>query len=141
MNQRIKVLIAEDDKNVHILYDEGLGDYLFEKRFVDNGRDALEIYQTWKPHVLVLDIMMPLMTGYSVLKTIRTELRDDSPTIIMATSLSDSNDIEDCARFGIQGYIVKPFKLGDIASRVLTAFKSHRSASAPCESGDMKASS
>jgi DNA-binding response OmpR family regulator len=120
-------LIAEDDAMIVTLYEEGLGDEMFDKRFAVSGKAALEIYSEWHPDIIILDIMMPIMTGYSVLKTIRTELKDDETTIIMSTSLSNSRDIQDCLQLGIQGYIVKPFSLKEIGNRVISSFQQHKS--------------
>jgi CheY-like chemotaxis protein len=63
--------------------------------------------------------MMPVMTRYSVLETIRTEGKDTTTKIIMATSMSGSHTVQDCAKLGIQGYLVKPFKPKEIATRII----------------------
>lgn len=116
---RLKVLIVEDDKAIWELYDNGLSDDLFEKTFADNGKEGLRLYHSLKPDIMVLDIMLPVMTGYSLLKEIRIKLCDSSTTIIMATSLSGKNDIVDCVRIGIQGYIMKPFKVKEIGGLIM----------------------
>jgi CheY-like chemotaxis protein len=116
---RIRILIAEDDKSTQDLYDKGLVDDVFEKRFAANGKDALETYRTWKPDVIILDIFMPVLTGYSVLQEIRTAMEDRTTTIIMATSLSENQDAQDCIRLGIQGYIIKPFRYKEIGNKII----------------------
>jgi DNA-binding response OmpR family regulator len=106
----LKTLIVEDDKSVQLLYDKALPSDVFEKRFCENGVEALEIYESWNPDIIILDVFLPIMTGYSVLKAIRKEFKDKKSTIIMATSLKNEEHIKDCMKLGIQGYIVKPFK-------------------------------
>jgi CheY-like chemotaxis protein len=116
---KIKLLLVDDDKSILDLYEKCLSSDVFEKRTVDNGKAALEAFHTWHPDVIVLDIMMPVMTGFAVLDAIRTAEKDKTTTIIMATSMSDSQNVRDCAKFGIQGYIVKPFKPKEIANKIM----------------------
>jgi CheY-like chemotaxis protein len=122
---KLKILIADDDKSIQALYNKGLSDDWYEKRIVGNGNDAVEIYKSWRPDIIVLDIMMPIMSGYEVLKKIR-EIekygKDKSTAIIMSTAMSSKNDILDCAKLGIQGYIVKPFKHTEISSKILSYY-------------------
>jgi CheY-like chemotaxis protein len=115
----IKILLVDDDKSIQDLYDKGLENTLFTKRFAGNGKDALEIYQAWHPDVIVLDITMPVMAGSSVLQEIRNKRNDKSTIIIMATASTDSQDIRDSITLGIQGYIIKPFKLNEIGDTIL----------------------
>ncbi len=115
----IKILLVDDDKSIRDLYEKCLGDVVFDKRFAADGAEALKVYEAWHPDVVVLDIIMPVMTGYSVLQDIRTVRKDKGTKIIMATSMTDTHDIRACVQFGIQGYIVKPFKLNEIANKIM----------------------
>ncbi|MBI5637514.1 MAG: response regulator [Nitrospinae bacterium] len=117
---KMKVLLVDDSKSVIELYKLGLSDDLYEKKIAMNGRDALEIYESWNPDMIVLDIVMPEVTGFTALKQIRRLEKTNGrhTAIVMATALSDKGDIVDCARIGIQGYIIKPFKHSEIASRL-----------------------
>jgi DNA-binding response OmpR family regulator len=120
---KIKLLIAEDDESTLALYDKGLSKDMFEKRFAMNGQDALDIYHAWKPDIVVLDIVMPVMTGYSVLQEIRENAGDNKTTIIMASSMSTKDDMRDCSKLGIQGYITKPFKFKEIGNIIINCFQ------------------
>ena len=117
--EKVKILIAEDDKIVRRLYEQAFIEEVFERQIVTNGEDALNTYLAWNPDIMVLDIMMPLMTGYTVLKTIRKDHSDQITTIIMASSISDKENIVSCLKLGIQGYIAKPFKSGEVVKKVL----------------------
>lgn len=121
--RHIKILIVEDSPNINILYNRGLPDALFEKRFAHNGQEAMVLYHQWYPDIIILDIMLPVMTGYSVLKEIRNTLKDTSTTIIMSTSLSKKEDVMSMMKLGIQGYIVKPFGVREIGARILAYYK------------------
>jgi len=115
----LKILVAEDDKLTQRLYQQGLPAALCQLKIAANGEEALAIYREWRPHIIVLDYGMPIMNGYLTLKTIRATDQDQKTTIIMVTSMSDREHILACAQFGIQGYIVKPFKTGEIAKKIL----------------------
>ncbi len=116
---KIKTLIAEDDKSVSLIYRIGLNEEVFEKHFLTNGNDVLEVYREWKPDILILDIMLPGTSGYAILKLINEETRSTDTAIIMATSLSDRDAVLDCLELGIQGYIVKPFTHKEISRKIL----------------------
>lgn len=117
---KLKILLVDDSKVVMQVYKEALSDALYEKRYAMNGEEALTVYKAWQPDIILLDIVLPVMTGYSALKEIRRlEKESGSRTaIIMVTSLGDSSDVKDCARLGIQGYIVKPFRAPDLAQKI-----------------------
>lgn len=119
---KIKILIVEDDDAIISLYKATLSDTIFELNFSGNGDDGLETYKVWKPDVILLDIVLPVTSGYAVLQKIRTELGDTKTTIIMTTSLGKKEDIVDCMNFGIQGYLVKPFDHKNITANILAGY-------------------
>lgn len=121
--EKIKILIVEDDKLFQLLYDHGFVDKIFEKRIVGSGEEALEVYRSWLPNIIILDIMLPKLSGFSVLERIRLRARDKSTTIIMATSISEPGPIHDCIKLGIQGYIIKPFNLKKAVRKVLKSYQ------------------
>lgn len=117
---KLKILLVDDSKVVMQIYKEAFSDDLYEKKFAMNGQDALNFYKTWKPDIILLDIVLPVTTGYSALKEIRRIEKDTGArtAIVMVTSLGDKSDISDCARLGIQGYIVKPFQASELAKKI-----------------------
>ena len=121
--EKLKVLVVEDNKVAQKLYDHGLVSAVFDKRFVDNGKDALEVYSSWQPDIIMLDYIMPVMDGYSVLKEIRENIGDNSTIIIMVTFMYPEEGLRDCFKLGIQGYIVKPFKFREITDVILNYYK------------------
>lgn len=116
----LKVLLVDDSKSVLDLYNLGLKNELYEKKTCMNGKDALDLYESWKPDLIIMDIVMPEMTGFAALKEIRNREKNNGrkTAIIMSTALGDKSDILDCARVGIQGYIVKPFKHTELVGKV-----------------------
>jgi CheY-like chemotaxis protein len=121
--EKLKVLVAEDDKTTQKLYDRFLAKEIFDLRLAKTGGEALEIYRTWQPEVIILDLMLPEISGYSVLKEIRGDLENKTIPIIISSSLSKRDDILSCAKFGIQGYFTKPVIWKEIGVRVLDCFQ------------------
>ena len=113
-----KILIAEDNKLTQVLYKQGLPAELCETQIVGNGEEALRVYNDWTPDIVLLDYSMPILNGYLALKTIREKVNDKKTTVIMVTSMNDKDHIIACAKIGIQGYIVKPFKTTEIAKKI-----------------------
>lgn len=118
-----KILIVEDDVRIQKLYDKGLSEDVYEKRFSGNGVDALEMYKSWAPDIVILDIGLPEMDGYSVLKKIRIEIKDGETIVIMATGVNDRHKINDCINLGISAYITKPFNYKEINNIVTKTSK------------------
>lgn len=123
MAEKLKTLIIEDSKPIQVIYNAGLSDSVFEKRFEEDGNEALEIYSTWQPDIILLDLMIPGMSGFSLLQEIRQEKKDATTTIVVASSISEKDTVVDILKLGVQGYILKPFTHKDIANKVLTSFK------------------
>jgi CheY-like chemotaxis protein len=116
---RITVVIAEDDASTRAIYAKILGNDAFHLIMAGDGREALTLYQTMKPDIMVLDIMLPVMTGYSVLKEIRQQAGDRRTPVFMASSISRKESVLDCIALGIQGYLVKPLVPADVLQRIL----------------------
>ncbi len=111
-----QILIAED--NVSIL--TGIVDYLNAEGFgtttATNGRQALEKYHQESPDLIILDIMMPELSGYDVCQEIRRS--DQLTKIIMLTAKGDETDKVVGLEMGADDYIVKPFSLKELSARI-----------------------
>lgn len=113
------MLVVEDNRQIQRIYKIGLYDSVFEKRFAENGIEALEIYDNWRPDIIVLDIMLPGMSGYALLKEIRDERGDWTTAVIMASCISGSDAVMEFLKLGIQGYLVKPFTHNQVGCKIL----------------------
>lgn len=116
---KIRILIAEDEEVTQQLYAIGFRGEKFEVRVANNGEDALNIYKGWQPDIFIMDIMMPQMNGFQTLNVLRNKIKDTTTTVIIASAVSDKQEIIACAKLGIQGYIVKPFTTKTLAENVL----------------------
>jgi two-component system sensor histidine kinase ChiS len=124
--EKIKILIAEDEKSTQKLYEKAFANENCELAMANDGDEAIKLYKSRNPDIVVLDIRMPVKTGYTALKEIREWLLDKKTTIIMATAVSDEKDVRDCLKCGIQGYIVKPFDSKTLAQKILEYHNSNK---------------
>ena len=118
---------------MQILYKNAIREENYEVRYVTNGEEALEHYDAWSPDIVVLDIVMPIMSGFEALKRLKEKERiaihqhgDDGikkTVIIMVTAMGSKSDIMDCLKLGINGYIVKPINWETIESQIMGYYK------------------
>jgi CheY-like chemotaxis protein len=118
---KLKILIAEDSKIAQEQYKTCLPDETYKKRFVENGEMAVELYKSFTPDIILLDLMMPIKSGYAALKDIREieSSLEKKTAVIVVTSMMEKEDIIDCAKLGIQGYIVKPINSKKLSNTIL----------------------
>ena len=117
----IKVLIAEDDNSLR----EGLVDLLEAEGYAvataGNGKEALEKYAETRPDLVMLDVMMPEMSGYDVCREIR---KSDSLTpIIMLTAKGEEIDKVVGLELGADDYVTKPFGLHELRARIAAVLR------------------
>lgn len=120
--ERLKILIVEDSMVFQEFYREVLANEVFEKRFSDDGEDGLQVYQSWKPDIILLDMVLPAMSGRSVLKEIRQSYSDTTTAVIIQTTLADRQEVMACMKLGIQGYVVKPPDPDGISAKILQCY-------------------
>ena len=111
----ISVLIVEDDKNIQEL----LQMYLEKEGYADtvagDGGQGLTKFRSIKPDLVLLDVMMPVMDGWAVCKTIRAE--SDIP-VIMLTAKGELDDKVAGLKSGADDYITKPFEMKEVLARI-----------------------
>ena len=112
----MNVLIAEDDLYIR----EGLAELLEQEGYqtvlAEDGQQALDYYQAQDFELVLLDIMMPLMDGFSVCKVIRKT--DDNIPIIFITAKSEEIDQVVGLELGADDYIIKPFGTREVVARI-----------------------
>jgi DNA-binding response OmpR family regulator len=121
---KVKILIVEDDPILQQVYEEALPEEEYEKKLTSNGFNALKIYESWNPNIIILDLGLEELNGYFMLRKIRKYFKDEDTTIIIATGVSEKSSILGCIKLGISAYIVKPFKYEEINRIVKKAYKS-----------------
>lgn len=113
----MKILLLEDDDALSDLLNEHLVDKGYEVTLCTNGQDALEALIEYKYDMALLDINTPVIKGIDVLKTIRKEYRNNTPTIIL-TAYQDTKHLKESFENGVDDYIKKPFDLEELDQRI-----------------------
>lgn len=110
------ILVVDDDMDIRSVVSELLSDEGYQVRTAVNGRDALATLSSWQPDVILLDLMMPIMDGWTFLTTQQSnrEIRC-IPVIVMSASHSLSRDGE---RLAVADIVAKPFEIDTVLSKV-----------------------
>jgi two-component system sensor histidine kinase ChiS len=115
------ILLAEDDQDSLALIQEALLAQGFTVRAVNNGQAALDLAQTEKPDLLLLDIMMPGLSGLEVTRQVKAHYASDAPPVILITALGSWQDVEQGKLAGADEYIIKPFAPDALTSKIRSA--------------------
>lgn len=114
-NNKFRILLAEDDKNLGTILKTYLEAKGFETTLCVNGEEALAVFRQQDFEFCILDVMMPLMDGFSVAR----EIRDVSTIpIIFLTARSMQDDKMRGFNLGADDYITKPFSMEELLARV-----------------------
>lgn len=110
-----KILIVEDESNIAQLLHLYLEKEGYETQIAENGGKAVELFRSFHPDLVLLDIMLPVMDGWSVLKKIREESKCP---VIMLTAKGETDDRVQGLESGADDYIVKPFETKEVLARI-----------------------
>jgi DNA-binding response OmpR family regulator len=119
MDTKKKILLVEDDTALAAVYKSRLELEGFDIREVNNGELALSAAVEYKPDLILLDAMMPKISGFDVLDILRNTPDTANMRIIMLTALSQPKDKERAEAVGVDDYLVKSqVVIGDVVERV-----------------------
>jgi DNA-binding response OmpR family regulator len=117
--RRKKILLVEDDEGLAQVYLTRLDVEGFEVKRVPNGEDALAAALEFKPDLILLDVMMPKVSGFDVLDILRNTPETTNIKIIMLTALSQESDRKKAEEMGVDDYLVKSqVVIADVVERV-----------------------
>src|SRR5262245_29601393 len=109
-----RILIAEDDSNILFLLNFLMTKDNYETRTCDNGEDALAALREFRPHLALLDIMLPLKNGYEVCRAVRETPELAGTKIIMLSAKGRDSEIAKGYALGTDAYITKPFSTREL---------------------------
>jgi DNA-binding response OmpR family regulator len=112
----MRILVVEDDKKIANLLNLELTHEGHEVKVVYDGYDALIEAEEFKPDVVILDIMLPGISGKEVAKRLRDRYPDMG--IIMLTALHEVRDKVEAFNLGADDYVVKPFSIEELLARI-----------------------
>ena len=114
-----KILLVEDDTALAAVYRSRLELEGFEINEVNNGEDALSAAISFHPDLILLDVMMPKISGFDVLDILRNTPETTNIRVVMLTALSQPKDKERAEQLGVDDYLVKSqVVISDVVARV-----------------------
>lgn len=132
------ILVVDDELSILRYVSACLRKEGYEPVIANNGRDALTLAEEQNPRLVLLDIMMPLMDGFEVLRRLREW---SHVPVIMVSAKADEKDKVKCLDLGADDYITKPFGIEEVLARVRAVLRRTEAASAPTRtsfaSGDL----
>lgn len=114
--EKKRILVIEDEAHIADGIQLNLTLQGYETSIARDGIDGLEQWHSWKPDLIVLDIMLPMIDGFSILKTIRKE--DEKIPVLILSARGDTKDKVKGLRYGVDDYLSKPFDLEEFLLRV-----------------------
>ncbi|MDX1663849.1 MAG: response regulator [Candidatus Promineifilaceae bacterium] len=121
-----RILVVEDDfdiSNMLRIYFTGQG---YQVEVAARGNDALEMTRKQLPDLIILDIMLPDMDGYTICRELRTTTRTSHIPIIFLTQKDERSDKIAGLELGADDYITKPFDIEELKLRVRSAIRTHQ---------------
>ncbi len=116
----MKILVVDDEENIL----QVIKAYLEKNKYIvyeaDTGKGAIHLFETLKPDLIVLDLMLPDMTGEEVCRMVR---KSSNVPILMLTAKSSEDDMVNGLMIGADDYITKPFSPRELLARVITLLR------------------
>jgi two-component system alkaline phosphatase synthesis response regulator PhoP len=120
------IFSVEDDNDISYIINKALTNAGFEVKSFSNGEDLLTALASAKPSLIILDLMLPTMSGFEILQLIRAKKEYDDVEIIILSAKSSEIDRIEGLDMGADDYIVKPFSVLELISRVNTRLRRHK---------------
>ena len=115
-----RILVADDSVTIQKVIALTFADEPFEVKSVGTGSEALELVKTWKPDIVLADVIMPQMNGYELCKAVK-QLEEASPVpVLLLAGTFEAFDEEEAKSVGADDFITKPFESGELIEKVKT---------------------
>ena len=119
MDKKMRILVAEDDATTRTILAGVIRKWLYDAIVVKDGQEAWEVLQqSDSPRLVILDWMMPRMSGLEVIRLVRSQLVKQPPYIILLTSKEEKESILSGLEAGANDYIKKPFDNDELNARI-----------------------
>ena len=128
MAAKQKILIVDDDANIAELISLYLTKECYETMIVNDGEEALSVFKTFQPNLILLDLMLPGIDGYQVCREIRSK---SSTPIIMLSAKGEVFDKVLGLELGADDYIMKPFDSKEMVARVRAVLRRYQAVPKP----------
>lgn len=123
-----RILIADDDTPNADLLEAHLDGSGYETKIASNGEETLAAARDWKPDLILLDVMMPKLSGFEVCRRLRSDGKTRDIGILMVTALDQSTDVETAVESGTDDFLTKPINKTELLLRVRALLESRATA-------------
>jgi PleD family two-component response regulator len=121
-----KILIADDNAQGVELLEAYLSSGAWEVRTAADGEQTLQAVKTWRPDLILLDIMMPRISGFEVCKRLRADKSTSDIAILMITALDQASDVDRAVEAGTDDFVTKPINKNELLLRVHSLLRSRQ---------------
>mgnify|MGYP001236528617 CR=1 FL=1 len=111
-----KILIVDDQYGIRVLLQEVLSLDGYETLTAEDGKEALRLFDQYRPDLVILDMKMPGMNGLDILRAIRK--RPSDVQVFMMTAYGELDMIKEATRLGVKQYFTKPFDIEQLRQSV-----------------------
>jgi two-component system, OmpR family, alkaline phosphatase synthesis response regulator PhoP len=128
-SENAKILIADDRSQGVELLEAYLSDTPYEIKTANNGEDTLRIVRDWHPDVILLDVMMPRISGFEVCSELRADPKTKDIGILMITALDQAADVDRGVAAGTDDFMTKPINKAELILRIKSLLQSRSESS------------
>jgi PleD family two-component response regulator len=121
-----RILIADDNPQGVELLEAYLSGTDYEIRTAADGEETLRQVREWQPDLILLDIMMPKISGFEVCKRLRADTATAGIVVLMITALDQPSDIDRAVEAGTNDFLTKPINKTELLLRVKSGLQSRR---------------
>ena len=119
--EKYKVLIVDDIPDNISNIQEMIKEFDLDVKTANGGKEAIELVESFKPNILLLDLMMPDVNGWDVIDNVRSKYSKTEMPIIVVSLLSNKDNIDECYELGVNDYITKPI----LKARLISSLDAH----------------
>ncbi len=121
-----RILVAEDNPQGSELLEAYLADAGYEVNTATDGDSTLRLVREWKPDLVLLDIMMPRLSGFEVCKSLKSDPATRDVPVIMVTALDQPSDVEKAVDAGTNDFLTKPINKSELLLRIRAMLANRR---------------
>ncbi len=121
-----RVLIADDNPQGAELLEAYLSSSDYELRIASDGEQTMNLVAAWQPDLILLDVMMPRLSGFEVCKRLRADPATCDIAVLMVTALDQPSDVEKAVEAGANDFLSKPINKSELLLRVRSMLRSRQ---------------
>ena len=121
-----RILIADDNPQGVELLEAYLASTDYETQTAADGEETLRKVKEWKPDLILLDVMMPKISGFEVCKRLRADPATQDIIVLMVTALDQHSDVDRAVESGTNDFLTKPINKNELLLRIRAALQSRQ---------------